>query len=422
MLKICVAVTISLSAFFSADAASRDGLTFKAGVGYDYLSQKYFVDSFNVSGPDSLLTRWELTSEYLNDFKARLDLTFRKSGASSLELRSLYEQTHHLIKLKLNSDWRKETAFGDLRWRSQFDWRDQYSSNGNDLGSYLSGSTVGRIRKPLGNSSKLVAQLQADITDFYGETNSGYDHYRIGGKAGIDQEFGLLTIASVYGFFMTRQVVDSQTLDYGSYGLEGSFSSSTDRLDIDLLSRWEAKDYNRPDGESDYSRFEADLLGRWAFSQRFFSRQRVELEVTGYDPADLLNNDYRRFGVTLLGGFRIGCFELGMGPDFELLRESTEDTSFAEDYIETAALADFSCLSAQGFFASMESRLGYRQLEYPNQYQSDFVFYELMLIADLTIQKRVNLNLLLSTDWEWHDDSSLDNRVVLLSSVFAYTF
>ena len=422
MLKISVAVIIGILAPLAAKAASGQGFSFRAGVGYDFLSQQYFVDSITVSGADSVLTQWSLTSEYLNDLKGRFEVAFRQTGKNQLELRSLYEQTPDILKLKLNSDWHRETFLGELRWRSQINWRDQYSSNGSDLGSYISGSTVARVKKPVGLNTTLWGQVQGDITNFYGSTNYGYDHFRVGGKAGVEQTLGLLSLASLNGFYLARQVADSQNLDYSSFGLEGSFSGSTERLDIDLLSRWESKDYNRPDGENDYSRFEADLLSRLALGQRFFSRQRVEAEITSYDPTDLLNNSYQRYSLTLLGGMQLGGLELAIGPDFELLRETVDDTSSAEDYLEAAGIADISYFSAKGMFVSLESRLGHRQLEYTNEYQSNFIFYELLLITDWTIHKRVNLNLLLSTEWEWHDNTSYDNRVLLLSTGLTYAF
>ena len=422
MLKVSVAVIIGILLPLAAIAASGQGFSFRAGVGYDFLSQQYFVDSITVSGADSVLTRWSLTSEYLDDLKGRFEVAFRQTGKSQLELRSLYEQTPEILKLKLNTDWRHETILGELRWRSQVDWRGQYSGNRSDLGSYLSGSTVARVKKPVGFNTALWGQVQGDITNFYDSAAYGYDHFRVGGKAGVEQTLGLLSMASLNGFYLARQVADSQTLSYGSFGLEGSFSGSTSRLDIDLLSRWESKDHNRPDGENDYSRFEADLMSRLALGERFFSRQRMGAEITSYDPADLLNNGYQRYDLTLLGGVQLGGLELAFGPYFELLRATTDDTSSAEDYFEAAGMIDIGYFSAQGMFVSLESRLGHRQLEYINEYQANFIFYQLLLITDWTILKRVNLNLLLSTEWEWHDETSYDNHILLLSTGLTYAF
>ena len=104
----------------------------------------------------------------------------------------------------------------------------------------------------------------------------------------------------------SREVSDSVTLNYDGYGIEGTFSGLLSRLEIDFLTRWEKKDYNRAANDDDYNRFELDSRSRLDLGRQLFSRQVLELEMTSFDPNDPLNDDYSRLGATLTMGCCLG--------------------------------------------------------------------------------------------------------------------
>jgi hypothetical protein len=417
-----VAVVLIWISLAGASMAGSSPFSFKAGVGYDYLSQRYFLDSMNISGADSVLTQFALTSEYLNDFKGMLELAYRYRSRNQFDLSANLEQTKDITRLKLTSSWQAFSKVVDLRWRNQVDWRNQSADSGASLGSYVSGSSNLKLRKAIGSGNSVWGQMQAEGTDFIGDAEQGYDYYRLSGKLGLEHHFGLFSTASINGFLVDRNVSDSVTLNYQGFGVEGSFSGSLSRFELDLLTRWESKDYNREPGSDDYTRLDIESRSKVDLGHRLLTRQVIELEITSYDPEDPLNDDYTRLGLTLTGGFELGGLEVGIGPDFEMLHESWEDSAYAEDYLESAGLLDVTIISPGGLFASTQSRVGSRKLDFTNEYQSDFTFYELSILGDWPICRGLNINLLMSCEWEWHDQESENNRVLLLSSGLYYRF
>lgn len=422
MFRRYVAVVLVLITIAGRVDAQHRPFAFKAGIGYDYLSQRYFLDSLAVSGPDTVLTRFALTSEYLNDLKGSMELAYRYVGANKFDLATRLDQTQDITRVKVTSNWQALAGRFSLRWRNQVDWRHQFEDGNSSLGSYLTALSNLKVRRPIAGSTTLWGQAQGERTDFYGDIGTGYDFYRIWGKLGLEQSFGYTTILSMNGFATDRQVSDSTTLDYSAYGVEGSFSGLLSRLQIDLLTRWENRDYNRTGSDDDYSRFELDSRSRVDFGRGYFSGQLLELEITSYDPTDPLNVDYTRLRGNVTAGLTIGSLELAAGPDWEILNQAAEEDSTTEDYLETAGLLELNLVTTRGLFLSAENRVGKRTLDQPSEYQSDFSFYELTLLGNCLLWKHVDLNLLLSSTWEWHDLETEDNRAVLVSAGASYRF
>ncbi|MBK7141751.1 MAG: hypothetical protein IPH75_06705 [bacterium] len=422
MFRRYVAVVLIVIAAAGYSEADSRPFSLKAGIGYDYLSQRYFMDSLAVAGIDTVLTRYELSSDYLNDLKGSLELAYKYAGENLFDLSTRLEQTQDITRLKLTSNWLARWTSLDLRWRNQIEWRHQADSASSTLGSYVSGATNLKARRFFSQSTAVWGQFLADGTDFRSDLQYGYDFYRVTAKLGLEQSFGILSTASLHGFMTSREVSDSVTLNYDGYGIEGTFSGLLSRLEIDFLTRWEKKDYNRAANDDDYNRFELDSRSRLDLGRQLFSRQVLELEMTSFDPNDPLNDDYSRLGGTLTMGVSLGSLEIDAGPDFELLRQPDADSSSAEDYDEIAAQVGMNYISVTGLFASVEHRLGKRSLGYPNEYQSDFSFYDLSMLTSWPISRGLELSLILSATWEWHDQETEDNRSLLLSSGLTYRF
>jgi hypothetical protein len=73
-------------------------------------------------------------------------------------------------------------------------------------------------------------------------------------------------------------------------------------------------------------------------------------------------------------------------------------------------------------FLSAESTTGLRNLKYEDDLQSDYTFERVNLIGDLKIIAGLNLNFLMSAEWEWHSNSNENSALYLLSSNLTYTF
>ncbi|MGD8922133.1 MAG: hypothetical protein PVH24_02710, partial [Candidatus Zixiibacteriota bacterium] len=106
----------------------------------------------------------------------------------------------------------------------------------------------------------------------------------------------------------------------------------------------------------------------------------------------------------------------------EMLREETSDFSVIEDYVEIGAKLMIDFMRAGNLFGSLESYTGVRNLRSESSLQSDFRYERINLIGDWNITRALNLNVLLSAEWEWHDSTAENNNILLLSSGLSYTF
>ena len=105
MFRRYVAVVLIVIAAAGYSEADSRPFSLKAGIGYDYLSQRYFMDSLAVAGVDTVLTRYELSSDYLNDLKGSLELAYKYAGDNLFDLSTRLEQTQDITRLKLTSNW-----------------------------------------------------------------------------------------------------------------------------------------------------------------------------------------------------------------------------------------------------------------------------------------------------------------------------
>ena len=418
----CVAALTLVLVGVSASILQAKGLSFRAGVGYDFLSQQYFLDSASLAGPDSLLVDWDLKTNYLDDIKGLFAITYSPYLDRRLELESSYEQTPEFIRMRFTGDLRSKLGQTKLDFNSELEWRDRYRDSSDFGDSYLSGYFKAKLSSPLNNSTSAGIQLHGDGVSFQSPSSFSYNYYRLGVKASIAKSYESFSFADMKLFLTTRQVPDSLELNYLNFGVEGSLLGFYEGIDLDIFTRLERKDYNQPSNKDDYYRIEFNAHNKVSIGQRWFSRQELDLELTLYNSDDPVNYNYGRAGLTFLYGYENNGVSLGVGPDFEYLDEQENDLTKSEDYFESGAKVDLDYMKMDGLFCSIESILGYRNLKYENDLQSDFSFERLNIIADVKILSALSLNVLLSAEWEWHKRSEENSQIYLLSSNLSYAF
>jgi hypothetical protein len=420
--RILIAAVILMCSVVLPSGVQAGNLALKAGVGYDYFSQQYFLDSLQPAGADSVLTRFALTSNFLNDFKGMVGLTYHTANSRLFELRAGYEQTSQLLRAKLQSDWHPKLGASRLDWHTELDWRNRYHGNASSGDSYVLGSTTLRYRVPTGASTHLWAQGQADGVSFHDNVAYSYNYWRVGGKIGIDRQLNDLNVVELDGFAVGRQVPDSTSLGYFSGGLESSLFGTFGRLDLDMMARAEWKTYHQADSQGNYTRLEFDCRNRIRLGGSYFGRCDLTSDITWYEAQDPLNADYQRVTLATLGGKDFGGFSLAVGPEMELLREQAKELAEREDYIEVGGEASLDLLHPGGGIASLESVSGRRNIRYPTSILTSYTFQRLSLFSDWTLFGRLNLNILASAEWEWHSDSANNNRLYLISSSLTWRF
>jgi len=396
----------------------------KAGLGYEYLNQEYFLDSLSFGIEDTLAAATALSTTYLDDLKGELALTFRPTNDRTCELRTSYEQTAHQLRLKSAADFHPKLGSGRLDGTAELDWRHSLDDTVAAGDEYLYGYTRAKYMLPIREHVSLFWQLRAEFVDFDSTGSYAFDHYRAGGSFGLRREFGGLSSLDVSGFVMGRDVPDSARLSYLSYGLESSLFTFYDRGDLDALLRGEVRDYNSIGEDDDYLRAELTARHRLDLGYPWFTRQETEIEGTWFDEPDDLSGDYGRYRLAVLAGVDNQIVSFALGPQFELLWQKG-DAAFAEDYTEIGLNTQLDVMKVSLLFASVESVLGQRNVQDEggeDALRSDFVFERLNILADLTIVPGLSLNALVSAEWEWHDQEDENSRLILVSTGLSYTF
>lgn len=405
-----------------AEAGSSNKLKFKAGIGYDFLSQEFFLDSASQADADSTLVGLELRNDYLDDVKGIVSLTFLPYGDRRLELISSYEQTPDYLRFRFMSDLRLKLGSKRLAVSSEVEWKHRYQGASSFSDSYLTAYTRARITSPLSGSVSSYFQVRGDLISFDSVSEFSYNYSRLEGKLGLSKSFENFSFADFNIFIQHREVPDTLNLNYLVVGGEASAFVFYSGGEIDIYTRLEEKNYNQPDYRNDHYRYELLTRHKLRFDGGLYTEQEFNFEFTHYDPMALFDYSYTRTGLTILFGYQSNGFAIGLGPDFENLSEAQNDNQDGEDYFESGIRTDLDYISLGRFFASLESVLARRDLKYENDYQSDFTVERLSLIADLNIYASLNLNVLFSAEWEWHENKADNSRLFLLSSNLGYSF
>jgi len=404
--SIILALGVTIGSIGSTDAET--GLKIKVGLGYEYLSQEFFLDSITSSilsdtlaGADSLEVSAALKTTYLDDFKGQLTLSYLPFDDYRLEVRSSLEQTPNQFRLRLATNYRPRIGSVSVDWSSEIERRyDNPDSSEADDG-YISGYGRVKLAFPISRALSLWSVLRTDFVSFDSAGPGIFDYHRVGGQLGMSHTFRNFSLLSLDLFAMNREVPDSSAQD-------------------------ETRDYERSGDLGDYRRGEIIVRNKHSLGGPFFAREELEIEALLYDSTDVLPQDYKRAELALLAGYSRDYWSVAAGPVLELLAEqATAEYTIGEDYVESGLKAQFDLVEPGLIFASLESVTGRRDIRYEgtgDDLHSDFTFERLNLLADWRIAGGLGLNLLFSADWEWHNKSEENSRLLLISTLLYYSF
>jgi hypothetical protein len=396
--------------------------TFSAGAGYEFISQEFFLDSLERSGLDSLEFTTALKTTYLNDFRGRFEVLYAPRSTGALEIRSRLEQSTDFIRAKLFTEASPELGFGRLEVNTEIDWRTRHSDSVGPGDDYFYGRGRARLRIPAGASLTAKTEVSADFVRFDSSSELSYNYERFGGKAGIGISMPNFSLADFGVFLLSRRVSDSSRLNYLSYGAEGSYFGFYDQGDLDLMLRAEHRDYDRPRDTADYWRLELDGRNKTKLGGGWFAAQRLESESWFFVQSDLVNYDFTRAGLKILGGKEFDALSVALGGAFEVQAELDQAVAISDDYFETGLASEIEYFRSSQLFLVLESVLGYRSIKDETELQSSFGFERLTLIGDWQLLGSLGLSVLFSAEWEWHENEQENNHLYLISSSLDYQF
>jgi len=402
---------ISLSPLVQAG----DGVVFKAGLGYEFLSQEFFLDSLAEIGVDSLETITSLKTTFLDDVRGQLSLTYISPDQRRLELSGTLEQTPDIFRARFTSGYRPQWGKLKMHLNWELDWRESIADSAEAGNGYVLGYGKAKFMLPISEISTLWWQVRSEFIRFDSGGDYSFDHNRFGGKLGLSWSMADLSSLSVNSFLMTRAVPDSSELDYRTYGAEISYFGFKRRSSLDLFARLEKKDYQLPSGQDDYVRFE--LVGRHSvsFGGRFFSRQELDMEALYFDQSDYVNRNYRRVKAVLQIGIQGTELSAALGPHLEFFSEAREELVSGQDYFEGGVKANLDFFRPN-LFGLLESTVGHRNIYSEADLLSDFVFHRVNLVFDWTFWEIMSLNAMASGEWEWHENKAENSQLFLVSS------
>jgi len=406
------------------DAADSAGVSVSAGLGYDFISQEYFLQSIADTSLDTLDVAFDLTTNYVDNVKGQLGFTVRPWSKTDFEWRNLFEQTSESFRIKSTPELYTHLGGSRLELSGELDFRDQRDDG--DTASYDAGYVYlygrGRLITPLSEQYNGYLRVTASSVNFSEITSFNYGHQRAGLEIGLERLFANFSSARLDLFVQARRVPDSTEINYLSLGANGSALWLYSGGSLDFWGRFERKDYNRPNGLSDFNRTELDFRNQFRLGPVWKFRQEADIEFTVFTGADDISFDYSRWELLVLIGRDIGEATILLGPRVEILNEMPADDDLEEDYTELGGQLNVDYFNLSRLFLSAQSELGRRSWGNEISLNSDFVFHRLYLLFDLTIVESLSLNSLFSAEWEWHDDEQDNSRLYLLSSMLTLEF
>jgi hypothetical protein len=394
---------------------------FRFGLGYDFVSQEYFIDSLRLGVPDSAVELTLLQRDYLDDKKGLFYVKFDPNQSGRYVVETGWEQTPELYRAR----GKGHIVFGGGKNRltvdARLDIKERYR------GSVDPGEEMSVLEGRVYWKKRLSGRFESRIR-FFGENVSFdsagsflFNYSRFGGEIAID----LFTrdLSSVYTrvAIEARKVPDSARMGYelirGGVGYLGSFLAGQMVGELTV----EAKNYDRIEGLDDHILTTLHLDMRIPVAERFALKPNISAEYFNFKAEGYLSDDYllSRGGLLLERDYEE--FSISLGPKIEALKIESEYLN-DDDYFEYLLLAGFDYYQIEKAFIMFENQFGRRTYRNDPLFYSDFDFLRLNLIANIRVLSGLSFDVIFSADWEWHRIKSDDSRLYLLSAGLTYSF
>ncbi len=413
--------------FVGVSRADDSGdFSFRVGMGYDFVSQEYFISSSRydtslIPDPDAAASSILLEKDYLDDKKGLAYLKFNAGGEGRQLFEVGWEQTPDIFRAVGRGHFTLGRRENMLEGDFNIEFKERYrgaADEGEDL-SVVEGWA--RYRRKLSTSTESIIRVRGETVAFDSTGELVYNYSKIGVETGFNIFAGNFNLFYIQAGLEKRFVPDSGQLDFiqirADLGYSGAFLGGQLSSELAL----ENKNYNQPDDRDDYTLVTFYNNLRLALGESYFLKPELNLEKFNFSVQDFISDDYLLGRAGIILGRQFKDLSVSLGPKVELLSVENNLES-NDDYLEYYAQAGIDFYHLNGVFLLFENQLGTRNYNNETVYYSDFTFDRISLIGNLKIVSSLNFNILLSAEWEWHDISSDDSRLYLLSSSLTYNF
>ena len=289
---------------------------------------------------------------------------------------------------------------------------------------------VGRWSRRMGNGrDRLEIYGRGELRRVEGDSLFFPQSYNMGtARVSWARDIGLLSTIDIgYGLRSTA-VVDSAPGSYVEHeitALYDAYGGSSYYLSAEASAT--RRDYIHDDNSSATGwAVLARGTARYSASLALDLEARPYLELARHDIPDFVYYDYQKIGLDLglkaRSGEKIGWELLPGGeflraPGFEREDYDQGHVSLGFDVMSTGLWLDVSCKIGRRDYASPAPRDDLQSIP-----RSDYVFTELLLLAEKRVWGPVSLRVTGSHDVEWHELEEDDITIFLLSSELAYRF
>lgn len=399
---------------FASDSIPR--LFSRFGIGYESVSQGFYTLSVDTA---DALTVATLETSALDDLRTQGTIGLSWRG---LILETGLDHTPELWRYRLRSEFRVRNQFLSLRAQGNLDRRKRHDGELRTGDEYLVGNLRARTEVKLSELSDLWLSATFESVDFDSTGGSVQSSQTVGGRLGYTHHFGFLSSLSVAPFLQSRNVPDSSALNYQSFGLESNLLVLQEHLDFDAIMRLENRIYDRAGEFGDFTLLDGSLRHRLRLGGSMLQTSRTELELYLYRQTDSLNLDFWQVQTRQLIGAAVGKFEFQIGPHVGWLTQTADTSAYREDYFEYGVAIAADMVGDYRGTAGLEMTLAYRNLRYNSDYLTDFLVLRGNFIGDYRIVGNLTAILFLTSEWEWHEESSDNSRISLFSGGIEYRF
>lgn len=405
-------------------AWSQSSVKLSLGLGYDNISEKYFLVHYDtLAVPSESLEVLRKTTDETEEQKAlfRLELNKDLGAASRLLISNRFSLSNVYLRDILRIEWERgwfslsnESELKTIQDTSQVTYQTDYFINDFDV----------KLKANLSPATNLKLKNSLEYAEYKEKSPYTYDYYLNRTSLDLDRDVAEGGFLHLGYQFSIREVPDSSIMDYDRHFFDVSFDKYFGwQTLLQMENELDRKTFSKPEKQDDFweNRFSLNLSRR--IGERTELGFHNTIDLLGYDAEDEINFSYVEYELS--AGLEYEPeqgLEIGAGPEwisFFSMQSDYRDYNYRQ--LTLAAWLDL--MRSVSLWLSAEDKFGRR--DYPsdeNPFYTDYLLNQFSLLLNAEVHSHLGFSLMLSVDSEWHDSQGDDLTVFLISSELTYSF